>query len=199
MLSGGLYDAGDPELTAARSRARALTEAFNTPGKPEAERRTLLRELLGGVGTVFCIEPPFRCDYGGNIFLGERFYANYDCIFLDVARIDIGDDAFLAPRVCIYTAGHPLDADVRNQGLEYGKPVRIGNSVWIGGNSILCPGVTVGDGTVIGAGSVVTKDIPGHVLAAGNPCRVLRPLTEADRACWQALAARYRAEDQSAQ
>lgn len=193
MLSGGLYSAADPELLAARDRARTLTRAFND-ARTEEERQGVLRELLGGMGGDIYIEPTFRCDYGKNIFLGSRFYANYDCVFLDVARIDVGDDVLLGPRVCLFTAGHPVDPQVRSRGLEYGKPIRIESRVWIGGNSVLCPGVTVGEGAIIGAGAVVTRDIPGHVLAAGNPCRVLRPLTDEDRAHWEALEAQYRAE-----
>ena len=134
------------------------------------------------------IEPPFRCDYGFHIFLGSGFYANYDCIILDVCPVTIGERVLLGPRVGIYTAAHPLDAAVRATGAEYGAPVTIGDDVWVGGNAVICPGVTIGTGSVIGAGSVVTRDIPPGVVAAGNPCRVLRPIGPADREKWERAA-----------
>ena len=192
MIAGQFYRDQDPELVAGRRKARLLTGAFNATGPDELDRRQeLLRELLGGVGEKFYIEPPFRCDYGYNIRLGERFYANFDTIILDVAPVTIGSDAFLAPRVGIYTAAHPIDAAARNAGLEFGKPITIGDSVWIGANVVINPGVTIGSDVVIGAGSVVTKDIPDHVVAVGNPCRVLREITDEDRAYWQKLREEY--------
>ena len=145
-----------------------------------------MQELLGSVGEDVVIMPPFRCDYGTQIEIGDHFFANYDCLFLDVCSIKIGNHVMLGPRVCLYTAAHPLSAEVRDTGLEYGKPITIGNSVWIGGNVIVNPGVTIGNDVVIGAGSVVTHDLPDGVIAAGNPCRVLRPLTEEDRQFWRA-------------
>ena len=171
MLAGKLYKAGDPELLAGD-----------------------MRKLLGTIGADFWIQPPFYCDYGSNIHIGDHFYANYGCVILDPGEVFIGDHVFLAPRVSIYTATHPIDAEVRNAELEYALPVRIGSSVWIGGNTVICPGVTIGDNVVIGAGSVVTKDIPSGVVAAGNPCKVLRPITDADRDYWQAQAGEYYAE-----
>lgn len=134
------------------------------------------------------INKPFYCDYGCHISIGDNFYANFDCIFLDVNRITIGNNVFLAPRVSIYTAGHPIDKDVRNTGLEYGYEVKIGNDVWIGGNTVINPGVTIGDDVVIGSNSVVTKSIPSGVVAGGNPCRIIRKITEEDKLYWEKQA-----------
>lgn len=191
MLAGKLYMADDPELQADAQWRRYLLRRIREADYP-GEVRPLFRELLGQVGENFWIEPPFYCDYGKHIHIGEHFYANYGCVMLDVCDITIGDHVFLAPYVCIYTAAHPIDAGVRNTGLEYGKPVRIGSSVWIGGNAVINPGVTIGDDVVIGSGSVVTRDIPSHVIAAGDPCRVLREITGEDRAYWEAQAEEYR-------
>ena len=187
MLSGRLYLAGDAALSAARLRAQTLCRRYNDtfPGQLE-QRRDILRQLLGTVGDECCIEPTFRCDYGSQITIGDCFYANYDCIFLDVAPITIGSHVLLGPRVCLYTAGHPIAAEVRDTGLEFGSPITIGDSVWLGGNTVVCPGVRIGSGSVIAAGSVVTRDMPPGVIAGGNPCRVLRPITDADRAKWEA-------------
>ena len=137
------------------------------------------------------MEPPFHCDYGSHISLGKNCCFNCGCILLDVCDITLRDNVLLAPSACIFTATHPIDAAVRNSGSEYGKPVRIGNSVWIGGNTVINPGVTIGDGTIVGSGSVVTKNLPGGVIAAGNPCRVLRPITEEDRKDWEDGAGQY--------
>lgn len=195
MLSGRLYFADDDQLRAEDMKKWKLVRRLNQSTDPE-EVRSTLRELLGSIGRDFWIQPDFYCDYGSHIHIGERFYANYGCVMLDVCDIRIGDDVFLAPRVSIYTAAHPIDARVRNTGLEYGKPVTIGSSVWIGGNTVINPGVTIGDDVVIGSGSVVTRDIPSHVVAAGNPCRVLRPITEEDKAYWEAQAAEYHREQE---
>lgn len=187
MLSGQLYDAGDETLTAARGRAKRLTWRYHQLDPTDWDSRTqILQELLGHLGEDSWIEPPFRCDYGTQISIGDHFFANYDCIFLDVAPITIGNQVMFGPRVCLYTAGHPLDAATRNTGLEFGKPIAIGDDVWLGGNVVVLPGVTIGAGTVVAAGSVVKRDLPPHVLAAGNPCQVLRSITEADRLKWEA-------------
>ena len=187
MLSGQLYDAGDETLTAARGRAKRLTWRYHQLDPTDWDSRTqILQELLGHLGEDSWIEPPFRCDYGTQISIGDHFFANYDCIFLDVAPITIGNRVMFGPRVCLYTAGHPLDAATRNTGLEFGKPIAIGDDVWLGGNVVVLPGVTIGAGTVVAAGSVVKRDLPPHVLAAGNPCQVLRSSTEADRLKWEA-------------
>jgi acetyltransferase-like isoleucine patch superfamily enzyme len=141
----------------------------------------VVRELLGKCGERVMVNPPFYCDYGFRIEVGENFFANYNCCMLDVGKICIGDNCFIAPNVSIYTAGHPLHPDSRNSQYEYGADVTIGDNVWIGGNSVICPGVNIGDNCVIGAGSVVTRDIPDWSLAAGNPCRVIRAITDEDR------------------
>ena len=196
MLAGKLYRAGGPELQADNARKLALLRKINGTDEP-AQVRALFRELLGSVGEDFWIQPTFYCDYGSHIYIGEHFYANYGCVMLDVCDIRIGDNVFLAPYVSVFTAAHPIDAGVRNSGLEYGKPVTIGSSVWIGGNTVINPGGTVGDNVVIGSGSVVTRDIPPGVVAAGNPCRVLRPITEEDKAYWETQAAAYWDEHQA--
>lgn len=192
MLSGRLYFAGAPELAQARLQAKRLCHAYNTaPPEDQDRRERILRQLLGQVGRNCWIEPTFRCDYGVNISIGDRFYANYDCIFLDVAPITIGRCVYMAPRVCLYTAGHPTVPQVRNLDLEYGRPITIGDDVWIGGNAVVLPGVTIGSGSVVAAGAVVTRDVPPGVIAGGNPCRVLRPLTDADLARWEAERREY--------
>jgi maltose O-acetyltransferase len=178
MLVGELYDALDPELVAARERAHDLCYALNSTRDSEADRRReILRELFPvGADTVW-MQPPFFCDFGVNIELGARVYFNVNCVVLDVCRVRIGDFAFFGPGVHIYTALHPLNAELR-RGKEYGKPVEIGSDVWVGGGAMILPGVRIGSRAVIGAGSVVTRDIPDGVLAVGNPCRALREITE---------------------
>jgi len=177
MLAGQLYDASDAELTGMRRQARALVRAYNatTEDEPE-ERQRLLRSLFGRIGTAGAIEPPFHCDYGSHIFAGERLYMNFGCVVLDPNEVHFGDNVFLGPGVQVLTATHPVDAAERIRGPELGYPVRIGHNVWIGGGAIICPGVTIGDDTTIGAGSVVVRDVPARVLAVGNPCRVVRAL-----------------------
>lgn len=140
-----------------------------------------IRRILGSAGENITILPPFRCDYGTNIKVGKNFFANYNFTVLDVASVTIGDNVFIAPNVSIYTAGHPVHPEARNSMFEYGLPVTIGDNCWIGGNVVICPDVTIGSGTVIGAGSVVTRDIPPNVVAAGNPCRVIREITDDDK------------------
>lgn len=177
MLSGELYLGMDPELVRLRNRARRLMRDFNQSTEDEMPRRsTILRELFGTVADKITIEPPFFCDYGSHIHVGHDFYMNFGCTILDCAEVRIGDGVMCGPNVQIYTATHPLDAFERTKGPELAKPITIGHRVWIGGGSIICPGVTIGDNTTIGAGSVVTKSIPANVFAAGNPCRVIREL-----------------------
>ncbi len=182
MLEGKAYKAFGEELFKERQYAKQLVFELNAlqPGELE-KRNAIIRKLFGKTGDKFFIEPPFRCDYGYNIEAGENFYANYNCTILDCARVRIGDNVLIAPNVSIYTAGHPIHHELRNQEYEYAFPVSIGNNVWIGGNAVINPGVTIGDNTVIGSGSVVVKDIPGDVIAAGNPCKVLRKITEEDK------------------
>lgn len=186
MLSEKLYIANDIELLNDRIKAQKLTRHINNTTEENPEYRLeLFRKLFKKIGTKFWIEPPFHIDYGYNTYIGENFYANYDCIFIDVAKIEIGDNVFLGPRVCLYTAGHPIDVEIRNKQLEYGKKIKIGNDVWIGGNTVVNPGVTIGNNVVIGSGSVVTKDIPNGVVAAGVPCRVIRKINNQDKNYWK--------------
>ncbi len=190
MLSGELYIAKDKELGEMNLKSRRLQHAFNNSLDGE-ERQKILKELLGKMGNNCYIEPPLRMDYGCNTYIGDNFYANFDLIILDVAKVTIGNNVFIAPRVSIFTAGHPIAKEIRNKQLEFGKEIKIGNDVWIGGNTVINPGVTIGNNVVIGSGSVVTKNIPDNVVAAGNPCRVIREITEADLKYWQAKADIY--------
>lgn len=178
MLVGELYDPYDADLSAARERARDLCRQLNLSRESDRDlRRSLLIELLGTGGETVSIQPPFYCDYGTNIRLGERVYFNFNCVVLDVCQVTIGDFTLFGPGVQIYAATHPLNVELRRK-VEFGKPIEIGSDVWVGGGAIICPGVKIGSRSVIGAGSVVTKDIPEGVVAAGNPCRVLREIHE---------------------
>lgn len=178
MLAGELYDALDPELVLARDRARDLCYELNASGEREQEkRRRILGELFARGGDSVWLQPPFYCDYGSNIYLGERVYFNFNCVVLDVCAVEIGDFTFFGPAVQIYAATHPMKAQLRRS-QEFGKPISIGSDVWVGGAAVICPGVTIGSKTVIGAGSVVTRDVPDGVFAAGNPCRVIRQIEE---------------------
>lgn len=141
----------------------------------------ILKSLLGKIGKNTWIEPPFHCDYGWNIEIGENFFANYNLVILDVGKVKIGSNVQIAPNVSIYTAGHPIHPESRNSGYEYGIPITIGNNVWIGGNSVILPGVTIGNNVVIGAGSIVSKDIPDNMIAVGNPCKIIRKITDEDK------------------
>lgn len=162
-------------------RARKLTQKLNTMDRTDlAGIAEVVKELFGKAENAF-VNPPFYCDYGSHIEVGKNFFANYNCTILDVAKVKIGDNCQMAPNVAIYTAGHPIHPATRSSGYEYGKEVVIGDNVWLGGNTVVCPGVTIGNNVVIGAGSVVTKNIPDNMIAAGNPCRVIREITEADR------------------
>lgn len=178
MLAGELYDPLDPELVAGRERARDLCQALNASREAEANaRRAILRELFGRGGDTVWMQPPFFCDYGTNIDLGERVFFNFNCVVLDVCHVRIGDYTLFGPGVQILTPMHPMNAELRRRE-EYGKPIEIGADVWVGGGALILPGVQIGARSVIGAGSVVTKDIPEGVFAAGNPCRVIREITE---------------------
>ena len=177
MLAGELYLANDPELVALRKAARELTGRLNASRTDdESLRQSLVKRLLGRCGDSVWIEPPFYCDYGVHISFGDRVYLNFNCVFLDCAAIDVGDDVMFGPGVQVYAATHPLEAAERIKGPELAAPISIGARCWIGGGAIVLPGVSIGEETTIGAGSVVTKDIPAGVLAAGNPCRVIRRL-----------------------
>ena len=171
----------DQEVYEEQKRARVLTQKLNTLDRSDFEGiAATVKELLDTDQNAF-INPPFYCDYGNHIKVGKNFFANYNCTILDVAQVTIGDNCLFAPNVSIYTAGHPLHPDSRNSAYEYGIRVTIGDNVWVGGNVVICPGVTIGSNSVIGAGSVVTRDIPDWSVAAGNPCRVIRKITEEDR------------------
>ena len=182
MLAGLPYKAWMDGLSQERLENKKKIFAFNhlEPDKIE-EKEKLLKEILGKTGKYVNIEAPFHCDYGYNIEVGENFFANYNFTVLDVGKVRIGANAQIAPNVSIYTAGHPLHPDSRNSGYEYGISITIGDNVWIGGNACIMPGVTIGNNVVIGAGSVVTKDVPDNVIAAGNPCKIIRAITEEDR------------------
>ncbi|MCE9564321.1 MAG: sugar O-acetyltransferase [Planctomycetes bacterium] len=178
MLAGELYDPLDPELSRARERARDLCQDLNaTRERDQDARRRILKELFGKGGESVWMQPPFFCDYGSNILLGERVFFNFNCVILDVCMVKVGDFTLFGPGVQIYTAMHPMNAELRRK-QEFAKPIEIGSDVWVGGGAIICPGVRIGSKSVIGAGSVVTRDIPEKVFAAGNPCRVIRDLTE---------------------
>ena len=181
MISGELYDPLDKQLSDERILTRLLIRKFNDTAEDQVEEQTrILKELIPNSGKNLWIQPPFYCDYGSNMVLGEKVFFNFNCIVLDVMRVSIGSRTLIGPNVQIYTATHPLDHKVRASGLEFAKSVIIGEDVWIGGGAIVCPGVRIGDRAIIGAGSVVTKDVPSDVFAAGNPCKVIRNLnTEA--------------------
>jgi acetyltransferase-like isoleucine patch superfamily enzyme len=182
MLAGLPYKAWLDGLAEERLENKKRVFRFNNmePDKFE-EKIKLIKEIFGKTGENVFVEAPFHCDYGYNIEVGENFFANYNLTILDVGRVKIGANAQIAPNVSIYTAGHPVHPESRNTGYEYGIPITIGDNVWIGGSVTILPGVTIGSNVVIGAGSVVTKDLPDNVIAAGNPCRVIRTITEEDR------------------
>ena len=183
MMAGDWYRSWDPELMAIQQESRRLCREYNAcPEDKPLERRALLEKLLGGIGELAWINSPFQCDYGMNITLGNRVFLNFNCVVLDCGEVRIGNDVFIGPAVQIYTVIHPLAPDTRwSQIGVRAEPVVIGDDVWIGGGAIICPGVKIGSHSVIGAGSVVTKDIPAGVLAVGNPCRVIRPLDKEER------------------
>lgn len=179
MLDGELYNALDEELSAERVSARLLIQELNDSREDDiANRLDIIKRLIPYAGEGLWLQPPFYCDYGYNIRLGEKVFFNYNCVVLDVSTVTIGSRTLIGPNVQIYAATHPLNFKERASGLEYGKPIHIGEDAWIGGSVVVCPGVTIGDRTVIGAESVVTRDIPADVFAAGNPCRVIRSLSE---------------------
>lgn len=177
MISGELYNSSDKMLLNERIKCKELLSEFNQAKYSDFEKRNeILKKVLGKTGNSFLIEQPFMADYGFNIEIGENFYSNHNLIILDPAKVTFGDNVFIGPNCGFYTPEHPLDASTRNKGLEYAKPIKVGNNVWFGGNVIVLGGVTIGDNAVIGAGSVVVKDIPANTVAVGNPCRVLREL-----------------------
>lgn len=177
MLAGELYDALDTQLSEDRLKTRLLIKELNDTREDQtAERSRILQQLIPNQGAGLWLQPPFYCDYGYNIRLGDKVFFNFNCVVLDVTWVTIGSRTLFGPNVQIYTATHPINHKERASGLEYAKPITIGEDVWVGGSVVICPGLTIGDRSVIGAGSVVTKDIPADVFAAGNPCRVMRSL-----------------------
>lgn len=179
MLAGQLYNAADNQLAEERKIARTILKDLNDTCADQVNlRKTILKKLIPGAGSDLQIEPPFYCDYGTNIVAGNSVFFNFNCTILDVMPVNIGHRVLFGPNVHIYTATHPMNYKERAEGLEYAKPITIGDDVWIGGSVVICPGVTIGDRCVIGAGSVVTRNIPSDCFAAGNPCRVIRKLDE---------------------
>ncbi|WP_428897660.1 maltose O-acetyltransferase [Parelusimicrobium proximum] len=179
MLAGEPYNTSDPEIKKDFLRARALMRKYNNTLETDAElRKEILKELLGSCGETIYIEPTFKCDYGSNIYIGENFYANYDCVMLDVCKIEIGDNCLLGPGVHIYAATHPVRAEDRVKKIEFGKHVKIGDNVWVGGRAVINPGVSIGNNVVIASGAVVTKNVPDNVVVAGNPARVLKSIAD---------------------
>ena len=178
MLAGELYNPLDQQLSEERIRTRLLIKELNESREDQPEQRTrILQELIPRAGAGLWLQPPFYCDYGSNIVTGEKVFFNFNCVVLDVTLVTIGSRSLFGPNVQIYTATHPTDWQIRASGLENAKPITIGDDVWVGGSAVICPGVTIGSRTIIGAGSVVTRDLPADVFAAGNPCRVIRHLT----------------------
>ena len=182
MLNGKAYNAFCEELLGERQYAKEIIFEFNSLRPSEIEKRNeIIKKLFSKVSDNLFIEPPFRCDYGYNISIGENFYTNYNCTILDCAKVTIGDNVLFAPNVSLFTAGHPIHFEPRNTGIEYAFPITIGNNVWIGGGVIVNPGITIGDNVVIGSGSVLTKDIPSNSIAVGNPCKVIRKIIDEDK------------------
>ena len=182
MLAGLPYKAWLDRLREERMENKLKIHEYNlTRPDDKKKMKEMIKNILGKTGEDVCVEQPFRCDYGKNIEVGNNFFANYNCVILDVAKVTIGENVMFAPNISIYTAGHPIHPESRNSGYEYGIPVTIGDNVWVGGSVVINPGVKIGNNVVIGSGSVVTKDIPDNVIAVGNPCRVIREITEEDR------------------
>ena len=195
MLNGKLYLANDGELLNARRANRGMLEEFNQTSWRDGKRRGyILKAVFKKTGKYLYIEPPFYCDYGSNITVGESFYANVGCVILDVAEVTIGNNVFFGPRVIVTTASHPIDAEVRNAQLEFGLPIHIGNDVFIGAGTVINPGVTIGDDVVVGSGSVVTHNLESHAVYAGNPARKIRDITDKEKEYWRREEELYRKE-----
>ena len=182
MLNGKPYKAFGEELKSERKYAKEMIFEYNNLSPKEINKHNeIIKRIFGRVGNDFYIEPPFRCDYGYNISAGKNFYVNYNCTILDCAEVTIGDNVMFAPNVSLFTAGHPIHFEARNEFIEYAFPISIGNNVWVGGGVIVNPGITIGNNVVIGSGSVVTKDIPSNCIAVGNPCKVIKQITDEDK------------------
>lgn len=199
MLKGLLYNANyDAQLLAQRRDCQTKCFAYNSIPPDQIEKRTeKIKEIFFQTGENICVEQPFHCDYGYNITVGDNFYANYNCVILDCAKVTFGNNVFIGPNCGFYTAGHPIDAEQRNEGLEYAYPITVGDNVWFGGNVVVLPGVTIGSNTVIGAGSVVKQDIPSGVIAVGYPCQVVREITPADKLKYQKPGFSYKSTNTS--
>ena len=192
MNAGKLHYYDDEEINRLARRAAELVEKYNSvTANDDLTREAVLKELIGKIDGFCTVKPPFHCDYGKFIEIGEGTFINYDCIILDACTVKIGSHVLIGPRTCIYSAAHPTDAAVRISGYDISKPVTICDNVWLGGNVVVNPGVTIGEGSVIGSGSVVTKNIPPNVIAAGNPCRVIREITEEDKTFWESQRDEY--------
>ena len=192
MLDGKLYLANDKELRDLSTKGRRLLDLINETGYTDFEQRSsLFKELFAKTGNNITVNKPFHCDYGSNIYVGENFYANFNLTILDVNKVIIGDDVMMGPNVSIYTAGHPVDPEVRKTGLEFGLEVKIGNNVWVGGNVVINPGLTIGDNTIIASGAVVTKSFGSNLIIGGNPARVIRAIDENDKIKWEAKQKEY--------
>ncbi len=176
MTNGQPFFTNDSQLMEDKKNARVLTTEFNNSPEDIPLRTSILQRLFGHIGENIFIKPPFHCDYGYNIFVGDHFFANFDCIFLDAAPIHIGNNCMIGPKTCIYAIGHPLEADLRNQSIGLPAPVTIGNNVWIGGGATILPGVSIGDNTVVAAASVVTKSFPANVVIGGNPAKIIKKM-----------------------
>ncbi|PZX54185.1 sugar O-acetyltransferase [Algoriphagus chordae] len=177
MLAGELYQAGDPDLVEERLKVRKLVKVFNDSDPEDTELRvSLMRQIFGKAGKNFWVEPPFHCDYGSNIEVGDDVFFNFNCVVLDICKVTLGNRVMVAPNVQFYAATHPLDHKTRGEMWEYGKPISIGDDVWIGGSAVICPGVTIGDRTVVAAGAVVTKSFPSDLVIGGNPAKVIKQL-----------------------
>ena len=193
LQKNGMLYRLDQDLLESHLNAKRITRELNATLETENPRRKeLVQELFASAGEGSYIEPPFHCDYGCNTRVGKNFYCSYDCAFLDCGQITIGDNVMLGPKVGLYAVNHPIDPTIRATGLEYGKPITIGDNVWIGGSAVVCPGVTIGSGVVIGAGSVVVHDIPDNCVAVGNPARVVRFVDETDKRYWEEELELYR-------
>ena len=191
IFAGKLFDARTKELRDIKHKAHTLCQKFNTIDEYDEDRLSIIKEFIGNIGEKYYFQAPIQFNYGSHTFIGENFFSNFNLTVMDDARIYIGDNVMFGPRVSVFTAGHPIDADVRITGLEFGKEIKIGNNVWIGGNTVITPGVKIGDNVIIGAASVVTKDIEDNVIAVGNPCKILRKITEKDKIYWNKKKEEY--------
>ena len=191
IFAGKLFDARTKELRDIKHKAHTLCQKFNTIDEYDEDRLSIIKEFIGNIGEKYYFQGPIQFNYGSHTFIGENFFSNFNLTVMDDARIYIGDNVMFGPRVSVFTAGHPIDADVRITGLEFGKEIKIGNNVWIGGNTVITPGVKIGDNVIIGAASVVTMDIEDNVIAVGNPCKILRKITEKDKIYWNKKKEEY--------